>query len=144
MRLLLGISHMESGDYTSAIRSFERARAQMRPYSSQVLSVISLVSPPMVVPQSVEIACDLCQISGWKFKNLDITIRQRLCEALYAAGRIKEAGESLLDIVNIVKEEVYMTGLINTWVSGESCSTCLSVMHSKFLHRFCAAMSLHP
>ena len=49
---------------------------------------------------------------------MDITIRQRFCEALYAAGRIKEAGESLLDIAN---KDVYMTGPIVTWVSGKSC-----------------------
>ena len=49
---------------------------------------------------------------------MDITIRQRFCEALYAAGRIKEAGESLLDIAN---KDIYMTGPIVTWVSGKSC-----------------------
>jgi len=44
MHVLLGNSHMESGDYKSAIRSFEHAWTQMRPYASQALSVISLVS----------------------------------------------------------------------------------------------------
>ena len=52
---------------------------------------------------------------------MGITIRQRFCEALYAAGRIKEAGESLLDIINTVDEDVYVTGPIITWVSGKSC-----------------------
>ena len=49
---------------------------------------------------------------------MDITIRQHFCEVLYAAGRIKEAGESLLDIAN---KDVYMTGPTVTWVSGKSC-----------------------
>jgi len=59
MHLLLGNSHMESGDYESAIRSFECARALMRPYSSEVLSVISLVGLLMAIPHCVETGCDL-------------------------------------------------------------------------------------
>jgi len=50
---------MESGDYKSAIRSFERARAQMRPYASQALSVISLVSFLMTIAQYVRSAYGL-------------------------------------------------------------------------------------
>ena len=42
-------------------------------------------------------------------------IRQRLCEALHAAGRANEAGESLLEIVNNVDKEVYIRGPITTW-----------------------------
>jgi len=59
MHLLLGNSHMESGDYKSAIRSLERARAQMRPYTRQGYSVISLVNFLMAIPQYVEAAYDL-------------------------------------------------------------------------------------
>ena len=70
-------------------------------------------------------------------------IRQRLCEALHAAGRANEAGESLLEIVNNVDKEVYMRGPITTWVSGELCSPISSAMHSKFHHRFLATMPLH-
>jgi len=77
----------------------------------------------------------LRQISGWKFDNLDITIRQRLSEALYTAGHIKEAGESLLNIVDTVGEEVYVARPITTWLLGESCFTRPSVMRSKF-HQF--------
>ena len=43
MYLLLGTSRMESRDHEGAIRSFERARAQMRPHPSRALLVISLV-----------------------------------------------------------------------------------------------------
>jgi hypothetical protein len=98
MHLLLGNSRMENRDYTRAIRSFECARVQFRPHASRALAVVSL-------------------ISGWNFDDLEITVRQRLCEALYAAGSIKEAGESLLNIVNTVDEDAYMTGPIITWVS---------------------------
>ena len=70
-------------------------------------------------------------------------LRQRLCEALYAAGRIKEAGESLLDLVNTVDEDVYMTGPILTWVSGKSCypapALCIQHFATDFLQR-----CLHP
>ena len=44
MYLLLGDSHMESGDYDGAIQSFEHARAQLRPYPNESLFVVSLVS----------------------------------------------------------------------------------------------------
>ena len=46
-------------------------------------------------------------------------IRQRLCESLYAAGRTKDAGESLLKAVNTLDEEGYMSGPLIKWVSGE-------------------------
>ena len=56
-------------------------------------------------------------MSGWKFDNLHITVQQRLCEALYVAGRRKDAAESLLEMVN---KEVYTSELITKWVSGVS------------------------
>ena len=59
-------------------------------------------------------------MSGWKFDNFHITIWQRLCEALYGAGRRKDAEESLLEMVNSCHEEVYTTELVTKWVSGES------------------------
>ncbi|KAF8555025.1 TPR-like protein [Imleria badia] len=74
MYLLLGNSQMETSDYEGAIQSFERGRAQMRHHTSRTLIVVSL-------------------ISGWKFDNLGITIRQRLCDALYISGRTKAAVE---------------------------------------------------
>ena len=58
-------------------------------------------------------------MSGWKFDSLQITVQQRLCEALYAAGRRKDADESLLEIANSFDKEVYTSELIK-WISGES------------------------
>ncbi|KAF8552355.1 hypothetical protein OG21DRAFT_1511593 [Imleria badia] len=110
MFLLLGNSRVERGDFNVAIQLFERAQAQTRYHTSQALSVVSL-------------------ISGWKFDGLDITVRQRLCEALYASGRVKEAGESLLNIANTVDEDVYMTGPIFTWIT-DFLKRCLSTENS--------------
>ena len=59
-------------------------------------------------------------MSGWKIDNIHITVRQRLCEALYAAGHTERAGESLLEMVNSFDEEVYTNKLTTEWVSGES------------------------
>ena len=118
MYLLLGNSHMGRSNYESAIQSFGRARAQMRCYGGGPLLVLSLVSPLVAVLQRIEIAHRLCQISGWNFDNLHVTIRQRLCEALHAAGRTKDASESLLKLVNTLDEDVYMSGPITEWISG--------------------------
>ena len=54
MYLLLGNSHMETGDYKGAIQLFERARAQTRPHTSQALSVVSLVSFLMAILHRIE------------------------------------------------------------------------------------------
>ena len=59
-------------------------------------------------------------MSGWKFDNLHITVRQRLCEAIYVAGRRKDAEEALLEMINSFDEEVYTSEPITKWVSGES------------------------
>ena len=45
---------MESGDYADAIQLFERARAQMRPHTSQALLLISLVSFQMAILQRIQ------------------------------------------------------------------------------------------
>ena len=44
MYLLLGDSRMENSDYEGAIKSFELARAQLRPFPSQSLFVVALVN----------------------------------------------------------------------------------------------------
>ncbi|KAF8433934.1 hypothetical protein L210DRAFT_2684164 [Boletus edulis BED1] len=98
MYLLLGNSQMELSDYEGATHSFQRARAQSR----------SDVGPPLFA---------ISLISGWKFDNLDITIRQCLCEALYAMGRTMDAGESLLEIVNALDEKAYNDVPITKWIS---------------------------
>ena len=43
-------------------------------------------------------------------------IQQRSCEALFVAGRIKEAGESVL---RVVERKTNMTKPIDAWVVGE-------------------------
>ncbi|KAF8552627.1 hypothetical protein OG21DRAFT_1498291 [Imleria badia] len=99
MYLHLGNSCMEKSDYAGAIRFFECARPQMRYYLVHRLLIITF-------------------ISGWKFDDLDVMIRQRLCEALYAAGHSKDAAESLLKLVNTIGEDVDSSQPILTdWVS---------------------------
>ena len=115
MYLLLGNSHMERSDYDGAIQSFEHARARMR-HNGGSLLVVSLVSSPN---RFVAIAHRLRQISGWKFDNLDITIRQRLCESLYAAGRMKDAVECFHQITSELVGEMNLQGEHSKWVLGE-------------------------
>ncbi|KAF8553290.1 hypothetical protein OG21DRAFT_1267989 [Imleria badia] len=98
MYLRLGNTRMENSDYAGAIRFFERARPQMQYHQAHRLLTITL-------------------ISGWKFDGLDMMIGQRLCEALYAAGRTKDAGECFLKLVNI-EDVPDSSGPISTeWVS---------------------------
>ena len=140
MYLLLGNSHLESGDYKGAIQSFQRGVAQVQHYRGGSLLVISLVSfLTGVLPETAH--CTR-QITGWKFDNLGITIRQRMCEALYSAGRTKEAGESLLELVNTFGKEVYMNAAVVDWVSGEFTLYCPHTKHSIPSVRFHAALSL--
>ncbi|KAF8129771.1 hypothetical protein EV363DRAFT_1336453 [Boletus edulis] len=110
MYLLLGSSQMERGDYERAIHSFERARAQMPDDVGQTLFAISL-------------------ITGWKFNNLDIKIQQHLCEALLAVGRIKDASESLLEIISTLDNKAYMSVPITKWVS-DFAQQCLSTLEN--------------
>lgn len=58
-------------------------------------------------------------------------IQKQLCEALYAANRRKEAGESLLRMVSIAEEGVNVSSPITAWVSGELCFTCSCAIHLK-------------
>ena len=59
-------------------------------------------------------------MTGWKFDDLSIRIRQRLCEALYAAGHTNQAGDSLLKMIHLFNKEVYTSKEITRWVSGAS------------------------
>lgn len=119
MHLLLGSSHMKSGDYKSAIQSFEHAQAQIRYCEGQPLLAVSLVSSQL--PNGCTPTCpahNTRKVSGWNFDGVDITIHQRLCEALYVAGRVKDASDILLKMVNTFDEEVCMSGPIAKWISG--------------------------
>ena len=72
---------------------------------------------------------------GWK---LHITVRQRLCETLYVAGRRKDADGSLLEMVNSFDEDVYRSELITKWVSGES------ILYSLVFHVFKTSLQTLP
>jgi len=119
MYLLLGNSNMECSDYEGAIQSFERARIEMGCHTTRPLLVASLVSFLMAISQYKEIADLLGQVSGWKFNDLSITVRQRLSEALCAAGRTSEGGEVVLEMAKAFGKEIYASKPIANWVSGE-------------------------
>ena len=116
MYLLNGNSCMEIGDVKGAIELFTHARAQMRYYAGPELFTISFVGFSAAILQCIGNTHGPLQISGWKFDGLDIVIRQRLCDALYAAGRTQDAGESLLAMVNTLEEAVDPN--IAQWISG--------------------------
>ncbi|KAF8546186.1 WD40 repeat-like protein, partial [Imleria badia] len=98
MYFLLGNSQMERSEFTAAIQSFQHGRAQMRHHTSRTLFVVSL-------------------ISGWKFDDLGITIRQRLCEAMYATGRTKDAVDCFHQMTGELREEANSRGEQLEWVS---------------------------
>ena len=119
MHLLLGNSHIESGDYNSAVRSFEHARAQMRPHTSPELLQVSLVSLLPTIQQCTKFDCYLRQISGWQFDNLGTAIQRQLCEALYAVGHTKRAGEAVLEIANPFGDGMYTSDGLSEWTFGK-------------------------
>ncbi|KAF8552626.1 WD40 repeat-like protein [Imleria badia] len=111
MYLLLGNLCMQNRDYAGAILLFERARPQMRYYLAHHLFTITF-------------------ISGWQFDGLDVKIRQRLGEALYVAGRTKDAAECLLKLLNTFDEDVDSSQpIISEWVS-DFTHRCLSTSES--------------
>ena len=139
MHLLLGNSHMESRDYNTAVQSFELARGQVRPHTSAELLQLSQVSLLPTIQQCTETDRYLRQISGWKFDNLGTTIQRQLCEALYAAGHMKRAGEAVLEIVNSSGDEMCTSDVLSEWVLGKfiryACScraykTSLQISHN--------------
>ena len=105
---------MEIGEYECAVQSFKHARDKLSDRMDQPLLIISLVYS--LLSESITTGSYLSQISGWKFDELAITIQLRLCEVLLSVGRTKEAGESVL---RIVEQGVSKTESIKTCVSGE-------------------------
>ncbi|KAF8439723.1 hypothetical protein L210DRAFT_3504191 [Boletus edulis BED1] len=133
MYLLIGNSRMECGEYGGAIESFELAQAKMRDHGSQLLLIISL-------------------IFGWQFDNMNIMIRQRLCEALYTAGRTKDAVECFNQMMGELGGEANLR-----WVSGmDSRQRSFEKMahlgdtavdaqrHDEAISHYTAALSLKP
>ena len=139
MYFLLGNSHMDRRDHEGAIQYFERARTQMRHHTSRTLFVVSLVG---LLTAIIATHSNLCQISGWQFDGLGIRIQKCLCEALYAADRTKEAGESMLKMASTMNEGAYVNAP-TTWESGRLYAICLFAIrltfHADFLQRCLSA-----
>jgi hypothetical protein len=141
MYFLRGKWHLKRRDYERAIHDFERARARIRRHTSRTLFMVSLVSLSHGYNRNAS-KYPLCQISGWNFDDLGIMIQKYLCETLYAAGRTKEASESLLKMANTLDEEVYVSAHITMWVSGKLYATSSSRHLFDISRRFRATMSL--
>ena len=119
MHLLVGNSRVENRDHNNAIRSFERARAHIRPHTSAELLELSLAGFLPTIQHCTESDRYLWQISGWKFDNLGVTIQLQLCEAHYAAGHTKRAGETVLEIAKSFGDEMFTSNGLSKWVCGE-------------------------
>ncbi|KAI9462971.1 hypothetical protein HD554DRAFT_1425706 [Boletus coccyginus] len=136
MYLLVGNSRMECHDYEGAIQSFECAQAQMQHHASRPLSMISL-------------------ISGWKFDHLGTVIQQRLCEALYEAGRTKDAVECFNQMASELEGEINLHGEQFEWTldfrqrSSEKSehlgdTAVDSQRHDEAISHYTTALSLDP
>lgn len=60
-----------------------------------------------------------CQISGWIFDGLRLTIYRQLCEACYAAGRSQEVLDNLREMENIFRDEIKLRSQLNGWLTGK-------------------------
>lgn len=56
------------------------------------------------------------QIFGWSFDGLQITVERYRCEGLLAAGRVEEATEVLLTILETFGSEIRASKLTAKWV----------------------------
>ena len=138
MYLIQGNTHVECNNYQNAIQSFERARARLPycwPPPPMVVSLASLLTGLNRITHD-----RIQQMSGWKFDDLHITVRQRLCEALYAGGRKVAARESFLELVNTFGEQVYTTE--PKWVSRESILYLLVFCRFDLFYRLYRTMPL--
>ena len=59
------------------------------------------------------------KIFGWSFDRLDITIQRQSCDKLYSAGRVHEAAETFLKMMDTLSVEARASRDITDWVSGE-------------------------
>ena len=97
---------------------FIRACTSQHAAPHQSIALGNLIGKPLE-GLSVSKPFNVWQISRWKFNELGITIQQRLCEALRAAGRANDASEYFLDFVNSLDETVYASPSITEWISCE-------------------------
>ncbi|KAF8554772.1 TPR-like protein [Imleria badia] len=98
MYFLRGIAWMEQGHFENAIQWFERAQVPIQSYMSPHLEAITLMF-------------------RWNFDGLCIVVQQRLCEALYAVGRTREAAEALLKLTSTFDEEIRTSMEHSEWIT---------------------------
>ena len=59
------------------------------------------------------------KIFGWTFDGLRVTVQRYHCEDLYTSGRVEEAAEVLLKILDTFGEEISASKVTVEWVTGE-------------------------
>lgn len=76
------------------------------------------------------------QITGWKFDELDVLIQQGLCEALYAADRIKDVVECFRRMLDEFGEKMNPHDEHLKWALGEWSHNTSPSLHKHFSSDF--------
>ncbi|KAF8547907.1 TPR-like protein, partial [Imleria badia] len=133
---VLGKMYLMHGDYVRAVQSFERGEGLASSCTGSDLEIISL-------------------IFGWTFDGLDIMVQRYHCEELYDAGRVEEATETLLKILNTFSEGMRSSKVTADWVMDlkRKCIDALEALgdtadssgeHDNAIARYTSALSLDP
>ncbi|KAF8549390.1 hypothetical protein OG21DRAFT_1500458 [Imleria badia] len=133
---VLGQMYLMQGDYARAVRSLEQAKDLASSSTDSDLETISL-------------------IFGWTFDGLQITVLRYLCEDLFASGRVEEATEALLKILNTFDEEIRASKVTADWVMDlkRKCIDMLESLgdtafnsgkHDNAIAQYTSALSLDP
>ncbi|KAH0839335.1 hypothetical protein J3R83DRAFT_17 [Lanmaoa asiatica] len=95
-QVLANMYHLQ-GDHVRAVQSLEEGQGLSPSCVGSDLETISLIFG-----------------FGWTFDELPITVQRRHCESLYALGRVEDAKEALLKILNTFGKEIHA----RNWVMG--------------------------
>ncbi|KAF8550012.1 TPR-like protein [Imleria badia] len=93
-QVLANMYHLQ-GDHVRAVESLDKGQGLAPSCIGSDLETISLIFG-----------------FGWTFDELPITAQRRHCEALYASGRVEEAKEALLNILDSFGEEIHTKGWV--------------------------------
>ena len=83
-----------------------------------------------------------CHSNALQFILPRVTIYRVICERLEAVDRVSDAVECFLEMMSELGGEVYVSGPMTEWVSGEFVFCLFGYTHSTFLVRFHPPTSL--
>ncbi|KAN0082753.1 hypothetical protein V8E55_008548 [Tylopilus felleus] len=152
------VAHVGKGEKDEAYRTCDIASER---YHSAHVSFLLLFKAIIVFMAGAHLDAisrvdDLiAMISGWKFDDLHITIRQCLCDALYRAGRTLDAVERFRKMTSELGEETSWHDEHRKWASGfrKRCSTKLERLgdaavdtqkYNEAISHYTTALSLNP